>query len=98
MSFRRLDGVLVLVLLVWVKRGGDIQGQPQCRRNETTTGLPSLGGMVSFSSDGALVPIAGAGETGLEVGDGVSQDWSSCWKVMLGGWYACNCTGFAESV
>lgn len=39
--------------------------------------------MGSFSSEGALWPISGAEERGVEAGAGENQEWISCWKVIL---------------
>lgn len=60
--------------------GGDLQGQPQCRRNATRVGFPSASGNANLSVDGAFDPISGAGDTVREVGG--SHEASSCWKVI----------------
>lgn len=63
------------------RRGRNEHGQPQWRRKVMTVGLPFWGGNESFSDEGALDPISGAGERVSDVGD--IHELSSCWKVIL---------------
>lgn len=67
----------------WVdgKGAGDVQGQPQCRRKAMIVGLPFEAGRVSFELEGTLLPSSGMGE--VVTAFGKSQEWSSCWKVIL---------------
>jgi len=53
-----------------------LQGQPQWRRNVMIVGFPFALGIGSFSIEGALDPISGAGNVSRLVG--LSQEESSC--------------------
>lgn len=67
-------------LYLWGRRG-NAQGQPQCRRKVMIVGLPFGFGSCSVEDEGAFAPTSGAEEVS-SLG-GVSQELSSCWKVMV---------------
>ena len=60
---------------------GNVQGQPQCRRNVIIVDFPSWTGKESSGVEGALLPISGTGDVVTDFGK--AQLLSSCWKVIM---------------
>ncbi len=58
-----------------------IHGQPQCLKNVTIVGFPSVFGRVSLSVEGAFAPTCGIGAVSRCLGD--HHDAASCWNVMV---------------
>lgn len=58
-----------------------LHGHPQCLRNAITTGLPSDCGILRALFAGACLPISGGDERSTF--GGVSQEYSSCFVVIL---------------